>query len=141
MATNKKLLSELEKSQALKARRKELRATISAAQRELDKVEKSLALIDPIDKVIDGIAISINRHCGDCYDMETVASGEGIAERSVHLYQRVNTEFWAARVNEHRGCNPRFHGGRVLGLDKTYSRKQAHAIAERWLTGDDSVLS
>jgi hypothetical protein len=141
MATNKKLLSELAKAKELKARRKELRATISAAQRELDSVEKRLALTEPVDKVLNGIAVSINRHSEDCYDMETVASGPGIAERSVHLYQRVNTEYWAARVNEHKGCNPRFHGGRVLGLEKAYSRKQAQAIAERWLTGDDSVLS
>lgn len=140
MATNKKLLSELAKAKALKERRKALRATINTAQRELDKVEKSLNLIEPIDKVIRGIAISINHH-GNCYDMDTVASGPGIPERSVHLYQRVNTEYWAVRVNEHRNSSPRFHGGKVLGLDKTYTRKQAHALAERWLTGDDSVLS
>lgn len=140
MATNKKLLSELENAKALKERQKNLRATISAAQKELDKVEKRLKLIEPVDKVIKGVAISINRH-GGCYDMETVASGPGILERSVHMYQRVNTKYWAVRVNEHRCSSPRFNGGNVLGLDQTYSRKQAQVIAERWLTGDDSVLS
>jgi len=139
MASQKKLLEALAKKPALAERRKELLRAIREAQHELSKVEAVLALAAPIDKVLNGVPISIHNQGNSC-DMETLASGANTPQRSVHLYQRVKTDYWAIRVNEHRNFNPRFYGGHVLGLDKAYNRKQAQAIAERWLTGDDTVL-
>ena len=141
MATNEKLLELHSQRDALKARQCLLQETIRRAQSELGHIEKQLNDALLVTDVLDGIAIAVNgEDDGRWLDMRTLAAGEGVTTRTVHLYQRVNTEYWAARVNADCDGRTRFTGGHVLGLGQTWTQEQAKAIAERWLKGDETVL-
>lgn len=142
MATNKKLIEDQENLKSLKARKRELSSTIERAHKELALIEDRIYQAQQVTSVIDGVAVAVTRYPGNRgASMQTLASGGNISMRNAKVYQRADTPYWAVSVNRFVAGQLKFHGGRVVGLADTLTQRQAQQVANRWLTGDDSVLN
>lgn len=139
--TNAELLKRHTAKQALKKELKGLEAQIRPVQKRISTLQRTLESVGEVTDVVKGVCLKVFRDSqgrwDDAYTVAFVAKGA----RRVHLYQRVNTEFWAVRVNQGFGFHERFNGGRALGLAERWSYRQALTIGKRWLTGDEAVLT
>lgn len=141
MATNEELLAARRNIEQLKIRERSLLAALQQTQRHLNEVQSKLELARHVGRDLDGIAISVHEDTvGQWVDMATLATGEGLHLREVHMYKAVNGDYWLVRVYESSLTWTRFQGGRAIGFGHSWTKEQAMAIAERWLKGDDTIL-
>jgi hypothetical protein len=141
MPTNAELLNEYKQRTQLKADRKALAAEVSRVTRQLEALDDRLANISNVTHVLKGVCLDVWKYdSGHWKDAKTAADRKQGPLR-VHLYERVNTNFWALTLNEGYAFEARFHGGgKTIGLRHSWTYAQALAIAKRWLLGDESVL-
>ena len=141
MATNEEFLAARNNVEQLKIRERSLLAALRQTQQHLNEVQSKLELARHVGRDLDGVAISVSEDTvGQWVDMHTLATGEGVSKREVHMYKAVNGDYWLVRVNESSMLWTRFQGGRAIGFGHSWTREQATAIAERWLKGDDTIL-
>jgi hypothetical protein len=140
MTTNAALLTQYKARKQLKAEHKALTAEIRKKSLKLEALRDQLESISRITHVLKGVCLDVSRDDdGHWTDARTVADREK-GPLKVHLYQKVNTDYWAVRVNEGYGFQTRFHGGHVIGLRQSWTYAQALARAKRWLLGDETAL-
>lgn len=142
MPSNKKLLQDFEDLTALKARRKELELLEAKLRKELNNLEDRIFDAEQVSKVLDGIAISRKvANNGKHITLRTLATGKRVHTREAKVYQRVDTPYWAVAINGSAGGKLLFRIGPAIGLCDNLTKKEAQAIADRWLKGDKSVLN
>lgn len=139
--TNAELLKRHTAKQTLRKELRELEAQIRPTQKRIGAIERALESVGDVTDVVKGVCLKVFRDRQGRWDDAYTVAFDAKGARRVHLYQRVNTNFWAVRVNQGFGFHERFNGGRALGLGERWSYRQALTIGKRWLTGDETLLT